>query len=185
MDKKPILSREEVEAKCPTPEYLRNALSYDPISGKIFWRIGGGRRKKGEEAGSVNKTRWNTYIEIGVGGGIYKAHRIAWAIYYGSWPSGLIDHNNGNSMDNSISNLRLATAAQNSHNATIRKSNTTGFKGVTYKRNENAYVAQIRANGSRKYLGIYRTAEEAHEVYCLAAAMLHGEFANFGGDRQS
>ncbi|WP_404995825.1 HNH endonuclease [Burkholderia cepacia] len=110
---------------------------------------------------------------------------MAWVLYYGVWPDRLIDHKNGNGLDNSISNLRVATSAQNSHNTTKRINNTTGFKGVTYKRNDNAYVAQIRAPGYRKYLGFYKTPEEAYEVYCLAAAMLHGEFANFGEDRQS
>ncbi|WP_318833646.1 hypothetical protein [Burkholderia cepacia] len=69
----PILSREEVDAKRPSVAELRKALSYDPESGKIYWIIGGGRRKKGDVAGFIHSTKWNTYIDIGFNGRTYKA----------------------------------------------------------------------------------------------------------------
>jgi hypothetical protein len=43
-----------------------------------------------------------------------------------------IDHINGNIKDNTINNLRWATTIENSHNAKIRKDNTTGIKGITF-----------------------------------------------------
>lgn len=93
-----------------------------------------------------------------------------------------VDHINHNGLDNRKSNLRLCTHMQNTFNQVIRKSNTSGFKGVHKKRDK--WVAQIRGNGGRHYLGNFETKEEAAMAYNMAATELHGEFAclNMVGD---
>lgn len=91
----------------------------------------------------------------------------------------IVDHANGNRLDNRKCNLRLCTKAQNGWNQGPQKTNTTGYKGVSRTPN-GRYTSQIRHLGRKHHLGIYPTAEEAHEVYCLAADLLHGEFANHG-----
>ena len=95
-----------------------------------------------------------------------------------------IDHINRDVLDNRKSNLRLCTKSQNQHNRGKNKNNTTGYKGVTWNKARNKYVAKIKKNGKTIYLGYYDTAIEAALAYDEAALRLHGEFArtNFGGN---
>jgi hypothetical protein len=92
-------------------------------------------------------------------------------------PPGLeIDHVNGNGLDNRRLNLRLATSSQNKWNAKKSSGNTASiYKGVSVSR--QGWRAQIRCNGGRYHLGVFKTAEEAAEVYNAAALELFGEYA--------
>jgi hypothetical protein len=51
----------------------------------------------------------------------------------------------------------------------------TGFKGI--HAHQGKFVAQIFSDGTKYYLGIYDTPEEAHAAYCGASRVLHKEFA--------
>lgn len=89
-----------------------------------------------------------------------------------------VDHiNNSNSLDNRRSNLRLASHGQNMKNKSMYKRNKSGYKGVYYFWKK--YRAQIQVNGKKIMLGSFDTPEEAHEAYCKAAKLYHGEFARF------
>ena len=93
-------------------------------------------------------------------------------LYYKKWPNFDIDHINGDRKDNRIVNLRDATAKINAQN--IRKApvnSSTGYLGVTKKGSK--YRAQISLNGSKKHLGYFDTAEEAHERYVEMKRILH------------
>jgi hypothetical protein len=90
----------------------------------------------------------------------------------------LIDHDNRCRLDNRRINLRICSKSQNSMNSKTRSDNNSGLKGVSVLR--NFFIARIVIDGKQKYLGSYETAEEAHEVYCLWADMVYGEFANHG-----
>lgn len=87
-----------------------------------------------------------------------------------------VDHVDGNGLNNTRKNLRLATRAQNARNIGIPKHNTSGFKGVSYVAAYNKWTAQIKANGYKFHLGTYETAEAAHAAYMAASNILHGEF---------
>jgi hypothetical protein len=87
------------------------------------------------------------------------------------------DHKNLNRLDNRRLNLRPATDSQNQHNRSKYRNNTTGFKGVT--RCQGKFQARITVKGEQIFLGYYKTAEEAHAAYCLAAAEHHKQFARF------
>src|SRR3546814_1788886 len=52
------------------------------------------------------------------------AHRVAWAIHYGEWPNGQIDHINGDPSDNRIANLRDVSALENARNAKLDRKST-------------------------------------------------------------
>lgn len=73
------------------------------------------------------------------------------------------------------SNCRWATRVQQNQNIGLKKSNTSGFKGLTRQRS-GKWLADIRANGKRYHLGIYDTKEEAALAYNLASIELHGSF---------
>ena len=89
------------------------------------------------------------------------------------------DHRSpADTLDNRRINLRVATPGQNQRNALLRKDSSTGLKGVSVHRDR--YRAQIKIDGKRISLGVYKTAEAAHEAYRAAAIRMSGAFANDG-----
>src|ERR1043165_3940616 len=91
----------------------------------------------------------------------------------------LVDHIDGNGLNNRRSNLRLATYAQSSMNRGRNIKNSSGYKGVDLK--DGKWRAEIQVSRKKVYLGRFSTPEEAYAAYCEAAKKYHGEFANFGG----
>lgn len=90
----------------------------------------------------------------------------------------VVDHINHNRTDNQRENLRICTKQQNSFNKQQRaKSNTSGFKGVSWNKNAAKWMAKINANNVQIYLGIYSDIREAIEAYNQAATKYHGRFA--------
>jgi hypothetical protein len=152
----------------------RSLLSYDEASGVLRWRTSSRGRKAGEIAGSVNR---DGYRRIVIWGRSYKAHRLAWLCVYGEWPKERLDHRDGNTDNNAIGNLRLASHSQNLANSKLRRDNKVGLKGVSFQESTGRYQANINKDGKRYYLGSFATPEEAHGAYVCAASELFGEFA--------
>jgi hypothetical protein len=95
-------------------------------------------------------------------------------------PEGLdVDHISLNKLDNRRENLRVATRKQNMDNKNKQSNNTSGFKGVSFHKRDQKFVAQISIDGKRKFLGYFATAEAAHECYKQAAIQHNGEFARY------
>ena len=93
-------------------------------------------------------------------------------------PSDLVDHADGNGLNNTRSNLRLATQAQNAWNRSMRSDNSSGFKGVHWNKGRSRWVASIQ-RGSRKItIGYFLNAEDAARAYDAKAKALFGEFAH-------
>ena len=88
----------------------------------------------------------------------------------------LVDHVDGNGLNNVRCNLRVAVMAQNLHNTGRHQDNKSGFKGV-HQHRPGRWVAYIMAFGRKEYLGIHDTPEAAHAAYCAASERLHGAFA--------
>lgn len=97
-------------------------------------------------------------------------------------PDGMeVDHINGDRLDNRRCNLRVCTKQQNVLNQGKRSTNTSGYKGVTWRESKQRWVAQIsiRRDGksATQYLGLFTDPAEASEVYKAAALRIRGEFA--------
>lgn len=153
-------------------DQLRLVLDYRPLTGEFWWLHQKQGRNLSSPAGWVNPT--DGYRYIGLAGGSFAAHRLAWYFVSGEWPQQHIDHINGDRHDNRAENIRLATHAENLRNSKTPRSNTSGFKGVSPS--GRRWVSKISHEGRQRHLGTFATPEEAHEVYDLAAQLLHGRF---------
>ena len=89
-------------------------------------------------------------------------------------PGVLVDHVNGNTLDNRRCNLRLATHGQNTVNQRKRES-ARRFKGV--RRYHQRFHARIKQSGVEVTIGIFRTEEDAARAYDRAATETFGAFA--------
>jgi hypothetical protein len=93
---------------------------------------------------------------------------------HGEWPKHYIDHINGERSDNRLCNLREATNSQNQQNKKrAMKNSKSGVLGVFWDKERSAFRAEIRLNGKGKFLGRFKTAEEASEVYLAYKRQLH------------
>ncbi len=136
-----------------------------------------------DDAEAVSRYEWrltekakllNTYaVRTGRGGGLIFLHRFLKGIP--PRDKRVVDHIDGDGLNNRRSNLRFATNAENSRNQRIRSNNTSGFKGVRMK--DGKFLAQITVAGKYKNLGRFATAEAAHAAYLDAAKKGFGEFA--------
>lgn len=106
---------------------LRELLHYEPGTGKFTWRARGPAyfasesRPLSDEQLQYAADKWN---EINAGapalttagprgtrtgvvlGKTVQAHKVAFAMHWGHWPAGQIDHYNADKSDNRIENLR-------------------------------------------------------------------------------
>lgn len=162
-------------------EYLKERMTYDPASGVLFWKkmqpdsVGRrifNTRFAGKEVGSINK---DGYISFTFLDSVRNAHRFAWALYYGEWPIGFLDHRNRVRNDNRIDNLREATTSQNNANAIRNSNNRSGIKGVN--RYYDKWQAFLGKDKKRHYLGTFSSKEAAAVAYAEAANRAYGEFS--------
>lgn len=153
-------------------EQLREVLSYEPETGRFYWRIRRKRVTVGAAAGTLHHLG---YVHIHVLGHKYLAHRLAWLYVHGEWPSGQIDHINGDRADNRLVNLRVTTQRQNTQNQAVHRAGR--LFGCCYHKPKKRWIAKIRIQGRMTFLGYYDTEQEAHEAYLRALATI-GEQSN-------
>lgn len=168
----------------PTAEYIRSILDYDPETGVFRWKHrtdvsskGGWNRKyAGKITGCLDKS--TGYVVIIINYKKYYAHILAWVFVTGEWPDNEIDHKDKVRSNNIFLNLRPATNSQQRMNSKLRSDNTSGIKGVSWRKDTKKWCVQIWVNNKKYNKGSYSTIEEAKAVYEEAAKQFHGEFAS-------
>ncbi|KGM36101.1 HNH endonuclease [Inquilinus limosus] len=161
-----------------TLERFHELLTFDPETGIFRWKgvkARGRRQKPGEIAGHIHDTG---HRRITIDGQFYYAHRLAWFVTYGVWPTGDLDHKSNNPDHNPTDNLRPATRTLNNANQKIRSDNTSGCKGVYKPTGRKKWTARA----GRKYLGTFDLKEEAAAAYDAEARRLYGPYARTNED---
>ena len=148
---------------------LMSVAHYDATTG-VFTRLtSAGGFHVGTEMG---KTDTYGYRQLTINGRSYLAHRMAWLYVNGEWPSGEIDHIDGNRSNNSIINLRVVPRMGNTQNIkSSRVTNILGILGVS--RSGKKFISRINTQNGQIHLGTFNTPEEAHDVYVEAKRKLH------------
>ena len=158
----------------PSLDYLNSVLEFK--DGILYNKVTrNSKALKGELAGAVS----GKYRLITLNNKPFLAHRIAYYMVYGNCPAN-IDHINGDRFDNRIENLRPATKKQNAFNVGLKRTNTSGVKGLSWAKKPQKWLACIKINGKNKNLGYFESKELGAEFLELARDMLHGSFANHG-----
>lgn len=160
----------------PSLEFVSPLLDYNADTGIFHWKTDRGfSPRAGNVAGCKKKSG---YVVIQVSGTAYPAHRLAWLLSFGVAPPDEIDHVNGDKADNRLANLRLASRAENTRNVGIKRTNTSGVKGVGFHFQSGKWRARIHAGGKRIHLGLFSDQASAHAALEAARQQYHGEFSH-------
>ena len=151
------------------PAEVCRLFRYDPDTGLLYKT-----KNPGAVAGCISNQGRRVVF---VGARQYQGTHIAWCLMTGAWPPKgmMIDHRDGDTLNDRWDNLRLATPSQNLANARCPKDNKVGLKGAS--RCGSRWRAHISRGGRQVCIGRFDTAEEAHDAYCRAAKEYYGEFA--------
>ena len=142
-----------------TQKRLKEVLHYNPETGIFTWRIATAKSIKiGDIAGCKGK---QGYIPINVDNKRYYSHRLAWLYIHGYFPEHGLDHKDRIKHHNWIDNLREVSQQCNLRNTINSKNNTSNVKGVHWNKNANKWEARIKVNSKVKYIGIYKSFDEA------------------------
>jgi|15BtaG_2_1085339.scaffolds.fasta_scaffold00099_15 hypothetical protein len=154
-----------------TQDTVEKLLRYNAVTGEFHWKKSSGSKSAGSVASHVGKLG---YVQIRIDGVLYYAHRLAWLVSHGCFPTAQIDHINHNRSDNRLCNLREVSHAENQRNKGMNSRNKSGVTGVFWDFVNNKWKAQIKFEGKVVNLGRFsaktdaiaaRTAAEAKANY--------------------
>jgi hypothetical protein len=162
---KPAISQGEIKAH----------IAYDHLTGAFTWATSRVGVKAGKPAGNISPTG---YRRICINRVLYLAHRLAWVYVTGTWPTGDIDHIDGNPSNNAFSNLRDVPTAMNVQNVHKARSDTkhSSLIGVGFHKRDGLWRARIRAGGKRRTVGYFSTEAEAGAAYLAAKQAMHAGY---------
>jgi HNH endonuclease len=103
------------------------------------------------------------YLKTTIEGKCYRIHRLIMNPEKGE----IVDHINGNRLDNTRKNLRITNSQENSENTKKRVGTTSLYKGVSFIKKEGIYSSKITFKKRNIYIGRYLTDIEAAEAYDL------------------
>lgn len=162
------------QEKMISKKMINEAISYNRETGVFTWKnrpkhhfscerefSRWNKRYAGTRAGHNKYSKNKVYQYIKINAKRFLAHRLAWLICKGHWPKNYIDHINGDTLDNTISNLRDVTHRENSINQIKTKNKKFGINGVRWRKDRNVFAAWINDYGKPVYLGCSKDFFEA------------------------
>jgi len=195
-------SNRQVAEFAPAGSFVKPSVTYELLlklvqfdGGRYFWRerplemfryAGVGRVWNKMHSGK--ELAWEShregYLRIRIFDKAYLAHRLVWLYHKGAWPTGEVDHINGNRSDNRIENLRDVPKIENARNRRPSAANTSGITGV--HRVGKKWRARICVNGKCISLGNFDTIEDAAAARAVANERFgfhenHGKILEPGG----
>jgi hypothetical protein len=145
-------------------------VKYDPESRTgLTWLSTGRGKQSGKPAGcTIIKEGKRQEVSLTLFGKSYRVHRIIWVLLNGSLdPTKVIDHIDGNPWNNTASNLRAVTPADNLRNKAISPKNTSGITGVYFTKanGTSSYVASVSSESgnvgkNKRSFSIFKYGEE-------------------------
>lgn len=146
-----------------TAERVRFMFNYDAQTGSLTWKnTASAHVRVGDEAGGVPNANGRIYLKID-GAQVLK-HRVVWLHHYGRLPRENISAINGDYTDLRIENLTAKTTAEVAATAS-RRSNTSGYRGVSWDKAKKKWQATITRDYKQVMLGRFDTPEEAYQAY--------------------
>jgi hypothetical protein len=150
----------------PSQCELRQMFDYNDQTGVLTWKerafdsplaFGWNTKYANKIAGVKNNAG---YITVSINKKRYLAHRIIWKMLHNTEPK-IVDHIDGNRTNNSKFNLREANGNLSGYNKRLPKGRLP--RGV--QPNLKGFMARL----CTKYIGTYKTPEEASAAYQQAA----------------
>ena len=158
------------------PSIVFERLEYNKESGDFTWKYL--NKSHPRLIGTVAGTIRNGYRSIKINGIAFRAHRLAWFMCFRENPV-VIDHINGDTLDNRIINLRNVTSNENAKNHGKGFINIGKHCGVrTIK--SGKFQARVTFNNKQIALGTFDVIEDAIESYISNKNKLYGEFSRKG-----
>jgi len=162
------------------PPYIKDGLGFVPLTQGFTAII------DIDDYAEISKFNWHFQESGGVGYAARQAtvderptkqRQFIWMhhVIIGKHETMVVDHINGNGVDNRKSNLRHATCSQNQLNRKITSVGKSGFRGV-YP-HDGKWQSRLKINGKSHHLGTFETVELAAKAYISASIEMAGEYS--------
>jgi len=153
-----------------TKEELLDLFEYK--DGNLYWKKPRKGTLKNKKAGYLSIK----YIVVMINGKNYMLHRLVFLMFNGYLPE-LIDHKDGNPLNNRVENLREASKSENSCNAKARSTNSTNIKNVVFVKEKKKYKVQISKDSKYIFIGYFDNIKLAEVAAIKARQKYHKQFA--------
>lgn len=152
-----------------TFERVRELFHYDPETGVFTRRIATGRHGCFRAGSLVGGIGLNGYASASIDGKRFYLHRVAVLYMTGSWPAHDVDHIDTVRSNNKWSNLRCVERRVNCQNRIKSRCDRKHGTLMGVKKHRRRWQARI----NHKFIGSFKTEQEAHQAYVLAKRNLH------------
>ena len=160
-------------------DVMNAVFDYDPKSGRLTWKERPEWLSRDGWMSEQSRKSFNTQFagrealrhldKDGYKGGTVlgryvRAHRVAYAMHNGCWPSQTVDHVNRDKTDNRAENLRDVSRSVQQKNRGVPANSSSGIVGVHWNKARGKWSVKVNAKGERQYMGLYDTLDEVRAV---------------------